>query len=520
MSKLKKEIYDLTKDEYQDLPREEFELLNQILFRHLLSSDYYKNQYEYSYIIQNQKNDAILYHYDEKTTSHSLYDSIVDEKYYNEEGHYLFNLKNIQNIYMSKDHKDFLFEIINDLLTSSNFHHFIPKIEKRINKEPNFQRKLISLQENLFNLETAAIIEKTIKFCRLKKEKDPIINDLIYETSSFFDDKKEFIFSHLNKLKTLIQSDTDFLNSHSDKVDFVLNKIKETKPYLFNKTDLNDVSFHFFELEPEDNGKPRVIIDENKISLLNDINIVDMSKKIVENNEKEKLKNPHFDEGRLLFNNIYKQNDEISTNLSYSQMGFSFIDRNTFASENKRRSFLLAVKNNEVIGSIIYENLEENLDSPLKRFYSSNVKKNYRELGLSKMLYDQLSKIMLKEKYILVNTMYTQDGEDRLKKHKQELNKSSEVFFLDTDINYDLEIKNEKISDFNREFLKTINKELNSQEIKDNLIKIKNIYNKNIDFIIKSESLIESDYDLNLKKSLENLLHLKVKIKKPTLNNI
>lgn len=477
---LKEDIHNIIEENFEDLNKQEKQLLLLMSFRKILNNPYYKKQYKNTSVIElNEGSILALHRY--KDAEDIFFDSENDEEYeYEYDDHHFYsddiqNNKNIKSIYLNnEDHVkiSIFYQKINQCDHIDDFKCFIAQ---EINNDLNYIDNIRSLS---YLLRGSSFESFILKFKTNKFRKTIDINNEEYNEY-----RKKLNPDFLNKLK----NESEYLKSHADDLFFITSEIKLKKPYLFENTNINDIQYVFFEINPFVNTENSYIKDQSAQK----IEEYKKSDLIIYNDQlKEKLKEWYkinsYSERDLLFHHLYEQQNEISQNISKEFLGFNYISNHTFSPNNCSRSFLLAIKNNEVIGSLVYQDHDYqnytseknsiNTQSHLKSAVTANVKKNYRGLGLSALLYDKLSEIMMKEKFIYINTYYTDLGYSRLLKMKSQLNKEKETcFFLDTDLQYD-SLSKEAAGRFVGHLMKIKNENF----IPDHIVQLKNIYNNNI----------------------------------------
>lgn len=471
---LKQDIAKIIEDSFEDFHESEKILLNQMCFKKILNNPYYKNQYKNTSIIE-LEDDAILVLHKYKDQQDTFYESIIDEEYSFYDRDYFFDnqesSQKIKYIYLDGDdyHRLNQFNRIvdqnDDVLNVQSF------IKDEIKKDPNYIEHIKNVSYLLGDSSFDSFIShfETRKFF----QKDELTNNEYQNYKQRFN--KPFLFDK-------IKNENKYYDKYANEILFIENNVKIKKPYLFTESTLDDVEYVFFEILPVANYSRSYIKDQDdaKIKEYQDIGI-----KIYNDDLKEKLKEWYevngYSEGGLLFHHLFSQHNDISQHLRHNFLGFDYISKNTFSPNDVCRSFLLAMKNGDVIGSLVYQDYmpqnytsknKDSLNSHLKSSVTANVKNNYRGMGLSNLLYEKLSKIMMKEKFVYINTYYTDLGNERISKNKERLNQDNKTcFFLDTDLKNSTFLK-----EYSTRFASQLSMNDESDFISKNIDKIKSIY--------------------------------------------
>lgn len=472
---LKEEIFEIIENDFKDLNMEEKILLSQMSLMKILKKPYYKNQYRNLSLVKSINGDSF-----------SLYDNNKDENIFinidfKDEYSYGINFRNIENdekikyIYLSNEEFEKTFLFYKKVKQCDNITDFKSFITQETNKDPNYIDNLRPLSYILGGY----FFEKFI--FKFKKNTFDLGRNINVSNEDYNDYKTKLNEKFLIKLK----NENDYFINHKSSIGFIENKLRVKIPHIFEQPNIDDIEYVFFEITAKANNEGSYIKNQSqsKQEEYHKLGITIYNDKL-----KEKLKEWYklnsYSEKDLLFRHLYEQENEISKNLSKEFFGFNYISKNTFSPNDCTRSFLLAMKNNEIIGSLVYQdydldlNLKEknpNLEYPFKCAVTANVKNNYRGLGLSKLMYNKLSKIMIKENFIYINTYYTDLGFNRLLKIKEQLNKENETcFFLDTDLQNNSLMKTNATK-----FLSLLIGLKNTKFIRENINNLKNLYNNN-----------------------------------------
>lgn len=432
-----KEINDVLNKEmlYNNLSEENKKLFKTYIIQSLLKQPFYKKRYLNTFIIKTN-NDFFVSILSPNEDLKNF--DLMEVKHLNFESNLVnVEINEIKNIYISEDDINILIKYKQSILKAQNISEF-----------------LLLFKEDYY---------KILKFEFIFEEKDSLLSSLFLEQKTIFSHFDEMYFL---KIKNKIIKDIDlFLNLNKDIPLYLFSEIyhtiiiflKKHYPYILKEPNIeNDISYFIIEQCEKENS-------DFKFKLKN-INHI-----FIKNTDKIINKLLDFPYDPKCFNHF--------------DLGFDYINEVDFL-KKKGQSLILARKNNEMIGMILFEKKNQNI----QKIISTSIKHNYRNLGLSKKLYKISAQLYSQNNFILLNEYYSEDGKNYLNKLKSKLNNDlNGCFFFDLDNSFK-HMQNKNIfQEYAFSFLDIIIKLSKSNRILKNIEEIKNHYFKNVDLLMKNE---------------------------------
>jgi len=267
--------------------------------------------------------------------------------------------------------------------------------------------------------------ESSISFSRL----NVFIPEKIAED---WENHKNERFEAITKMSSSFEDISNVYFSYKQNLDIILNHIKTEKPYLFENTASQSISFSYYETEGDIEGNgykdfalsKDYCIDES-ILAKNDVSISDIYTLKPDKEKYETLE-------EVVFNSLFKKDDDISEYLGNSFYGLTFFNKNALRSSKIKKSYLLAKANDDVVGFISFNSLDAHGESIIKDIGYVCVKDNFRGTGLTEKLYDKLACLISQNGNVLTNDRYTDEGSLKLPRLKNRVrSKHPELLMID-----------------------------------------------------------------------------------------
>ena len=265
------------------------------------------------------------------------------------------------------------------------------------------------------------------------------------------DNEHELCQSTIEGLRQIVYSSKDIENIYSHIMKPIINDVYDHFSFdekLENKKN-KSITFAFIEIDSsinlsnKDENTPFSIFTNDNDSVFKNEALEKRGVKkftskdlnIDNNNETESYMIRHNEEWGL-YNFITEHKLDLINNHVPDFYGIRYLKRNDFnVNQENRFQFLIAMMNNEVVGVMAFGSKFDKKNQKSTVFYSKStaVKSNYRNIGISRMMYNKTSEILHDIKGIFVSSGYTKDGLSKLSKMKSELNKRYDCFYLETD---------------------------------------------------------------------------------------
>lgn len=415
-------IKKIINEHYGDLENNQKSKLIAIVSLNVFSLPYYRDFYEQSFISIQQDGDV-------KTEYLDLNISTANDDKHNYFRHHFADL---DALYVKGNNVEHYKTLLSSIIFSDSVIQHVVKLKEESDKNEEFFKFLLNNFDYFWKIDFPLVFSHSEFKNIFRNDSGSFLSEL--KGSEIFLNEKEAQFlkhkkQHSIQIKSLmsnIKRLKDLEKEYEQELTYSLIKIKEAFPYLFNIPTLDTISYEFFEIQDCKNKADPYFVNENKSIF---------KKKILEKygiKKKKIIKSDGFHTHSTdFYNYISRQDNELNNNFRHELYGLDFLERDIFDREENEAFFLVAKNNNEVVGVIAFESMN-NYDS----FFSSIgscVKINHRGLGLSKIMYGKVASIFEELDLTFINDHYSFMGQKRLRKYKQELNKKyKKGFFLDT----------------------------------------------------------------------------------------
>lgn len=525
-------IQNIIANNFEYMSDKDKDVLEKISIKKILNLPYYKDFYKNSYLTI-QEDSAILSFFNDDLNS------LTRDKFYDFNPDFLI----ATDIILNEDKIMTCNQIVELFNNSGDAKDYFWGLKNLYDKDENFKNNIEDIKVFYENYETDILIEEFLSFNkkiinsedRSEEYKNRVIEEIerqFLDSLNFqFENRKERVPENINKLQQTFIKEIDFFKKYEKEFSFISDQIKKDKPFLFEVANLDNIKYELIEFNPSKKDRKfrdveYFVKDESSIFKEKILSKYNISRLLLEKEEES-----YYSYSDILYSHFKNHDNEINSNVSPSLYGLKYINEHNFERSEGRCVFITASKNDEVIGMVAFSS-GENLISGIHNSIVSSVKHNYRGLGLSTLLYDKTAKIFNDLGLTFVNTFYTDEGNKKLKNKKTALNNTyKDCFFLDTDINAFLDIRNgSTYEDFSKRFLYVI-KELNDQGLaKGNSAIFKNSYFKSVEKIkneIENGSFDFFSYEDTLERinnvkseiieAISNKNQSKLKVSKPKL---
>lgn len=242
-------------------------------------------------------------------------------------------------------------------------------------------------------------------------------------------------FDAITKMSDSFEDISNAYYSNKQNLDTILNHVKSEKPYLFEHTASQPITFSYYETEGdiEGNGYKDFALSKDycidpSILAKNDVSISDV---YMLKPDKEKYET--LDE--VVFKHLFKKDDDISKYLTNAFYGLTFFNESALRPSKRKKSYLLAKANDDVVGFISFHSLDAQGESIVKDIGYVSVKDNFRGTGLTEKLYDKLACLISQNGNVLTNDRYTDEGSLKLPRLKNRVRaKHPELLMIDLEL--------------------------------------------------------------------------------------
>lgn len=490
---LKKLIVNTVEDNFPSLTDKKKDLLSHLVFINILSNEFYDNRY-YTASLVSMKKGLSGIHTNEynNISNHIIYPCVHNIKDEYDYPDYDFSLDDIKKNYIFSD----VYKIIETLqditFYSNNVFEYVESLKKEQLSNPDFIPVLDSYSYLINGFDKLFLNNGIKHLMKMDKVQSDLCKNEVYLTPSY-DYKKDIEnLSDLinkewldNKDKALRELDTcfsktdtieNFTNKNKNAVSKILEKIYEIKPFLNQKAKDQTVEYFYFETSKGKEYQDFSIERDTcfSVELLNDLNI--KLAPFYNNIDDEDLQ-----EHVIAY--FLEQENELTSYFKNRFYGLDYLNDYNLKTNLHNQSYIIAKCNNETVGFISFDSLENNNKSVLKDISYVCIKDNFRGLGIVNNFYDKIAKIFIANNNILSNSMYSEQGKYKLPKLKQRIREQNPDFLMiDTayEIYVDEEFQDNKqlisfIQDFNTSFIRNLkNNDANINP--QNVPAIKNIY--------------------------------------------
>lgn len=506
MSNLKNDINYIFKN-----IKDNNDLLKCYFLKKIINMNYFGNIYENIVLVETEEQKYKLMKLNENKAlgfTNEIFGSCFIG--YNKEDDYesqFVYYEDVKKIFLKDKDYNLIINFFDKLIKTKNFNDFKKKLNEDVNDSiillkqfsmssrynsnsiENDIEKLVLFFEKIIYNDSGKItnkIKKTSLYVEGKTKKN-IFESLIKKSDVlFFEDIninnnwKNFI-NNLEKIKIKFKKkffSEDILEINDDIIESCKKLLLDKYPELTSRND--DIKFYLINTK-KNNAK----------GFYSEQQILESIYEFKNNNILEfNLKENDFIKFIFDSNMVILNNDEYDKKYK----GLIYLNNDMFKYKEKNSYFVIKNKN-ETIGLLNFYSKDNDY---IKKIGSISLDYRYRKSDLLYKIYNELHKLSLKNKFIITNDNYTNQGRLNIPKIKKDLNQNGMVFFDTTHNNYntDLELK------FNRYFIEKIEL-LNKNNYLKNYNKNILIYNKGIK---KIKNLDSNNISYNEeRKLLENL---------------
>ena len=237
--------------------------------------------------------------------------------------------------------------------------------------------------------------------------------------------------------KSSFEDINNYYDQYKKEITIIENHIRKQKPYLFKNTSEQEIVFSYFETEgnKDEDGFSDFILQGNftidpLILEKNNVVISDVYSVLP---KKEKYGEQSLREA--VVKHLLKKDDDITDLLPSRFYGLDFLNDSAIKGSTYSTSYLIAKANDDIVGFISFNSISSDNYSTIKNIGYVCVKENFRSTGLSEKLYDKLASICVDNGNILMNSLYTDQGRDKLPRLKERIReKHPDLLLLDIDI--------------------------------------------------------------------------------------
>lgn len=490
---LKKLIINTVEDNFPSLTEKKKDLLSHLVFINILSNEYYNNRYYTASLVSLKKGLSGIHTNEYNNVSnHTIYSCIHNIKDEYDYPDYDFSLDDIKKNYIFSDVYKRIEKLQDITFYSNNVFEYVESLKNEQLANSNFIPVLDSYSY-LINDFDKLFLNNGIKYLMdMGNVQSDLCKNEVYLTPSYdykkdvdnlsdiinkeWLDNKEKALRELDACFSKIDTIENFTNKNKNAVFKILEKIYEIKPFLNQKTKDQAIEYFYFETSKAKEYHD-FSIEKNMcfpIELLNNLNIQIAP-------FYNKIDDEDFQDHVLEY--FLTQENELTSYFKNRFYGLDYLNDYNLRTNSHNQSYIIAKCNNETVGFISFDSLENNNKSILKDISYVCVKDNFRGFGIVNNFYDKIAKLFIANNNILSNSMYSEQGKYKLPKLKQRIREQNPDFLMiDTayEIYVDEEFQDNKqlisfIQDFNTSFIRNLKN--NDENINpENVPAIRNIY--------------------------------------------